>query len=60
MDLNEIICYCQNVTKGMIRDAVEKGAHTLEEVQEVTGAGTVCGACIDNIQLVIEQLANEK
>lgn len=35
MDLNKTVCYCMNVTNGMIKDAVESGATTLEEVQEI-------------------------
>ena len=54
MDLNETICFCNDVTIGMIKDAVDSGAKTLEDVQAQTGAGTVCGGCLDNIQAVID------
>lgn len=60
MDLDKTVCYCMNVTNGMIKDAVESGASTLEEVQEITGAGTVCGACIENVQHLIDQFVNER
>lgn len=56
MDLNEIVCFCNDVTIGMIKDAVDAGAKTLEDVQVETGAGTVCGGCLDNIQAVIDDL----
>lgn len=49
-----------NVTNGMIKDAVESGASTLEEVQEITGAGTVCGTCIENVQHLIDQFVSER
>lgn len=49
-----------SVTNGMIKDAVDAGADTLEEVQEATGAGTICGACLDNMQHLIEQLVSER
>lgn len=55
MDLNETVCFCNDVTKGMIKDAVDAGAKTLEEVQEATGAGTVCGGCLDDVQTVIDE-----
>lgn len=55
MDLNETICFCNDVTIGMIKDAVDSGAKTLEDVQAQTGAGTVCGGCLDNIQAVIDE-----
>jgi NAD(P)H-nitrite reductase large subunit len=40
--MEEIICYCGNVTKGEIETAISKGARTLKDVQEATGA------CIGN------------
>lgn len=54
MDYDKIVCSCMGVTNGMIKEAVEAGASTLEEVQEATGAGTVCGACNDDIQHLID------
>ena len=60
MDLDKIVCNCQSVTNGMIKDAVDAGASTLEEVQDATGAGTVCGSCIENIEHLIEQFVNER
>ena len=60
MDLEKIVCYCQNVTNGMIKEAVDAGANTAEEVQDVTGAGTVCGGCVENIQHLVEQFVKER
>ena len=60
MDLEKIVCNCMNVTNGMIKDAVNAGATTLEEVQETTGAGTVCGACIEDVQRLVEQFVKER
>ena len=39
MDRDEIVCNCMGVTAGEIQDAIEGGASTVEQVQEVTGAG---------------------
>lgn len=58
MDLEQTICFCMNVTARMIKDAVDSGAHTLEEVQEITGAGTVCGSCIDEMEQLIKELVS--
>lgn len=44
-----------NVTNGMIKAAVDAGAKTLEDVQEATGAGTVCGSCIENIRHLVDE-----
>lgn len=60
MNLDKTVCYCMNVTNGMIKDAVENGAATLEEVQEITGAGTVCGTCLENVQRLVEEFLAEK
>mgnify|MGYP001050881728 CR=1 FL=1 len=60
MDMNKIVCYCNNVTIGMIKEAVDSGASTLEEVQEITNAGTVCGSCINDIQHLIEEFLKER
>ncbi len=60
MNLDEVICFCQNVTSGMIKNAVDNGATTLEEVQKITGAGTVCGSCVANVQRLVEQFAAKR
>lgn len=60
MDLDKIVCYCTNVTNGMIKEAVDAGADTLEEVQQITGAGTVCGACLENVQQLVDALVRER
>ena len=60
MDLDKVVCYCQNVTNGMIKDAVDHGANTLQEVQKITGAGTVCGSCLENVQHLVEQFVAER
>lgn len=60
MNLDKIVCSCLGVTNGMIKDAVDSGANTLEEVQEITGAGTVCGACIEDVEHLVEQFVKER
>lgn len=41
---NEMICWCNGVTAGTIRQACRDGAETLEAVKQATGACTV-GNC---------------
>lgn len=60
MDLNEVICSCFQVTNGMIKDAVDAGANTLEEVQEATNAGNACGACLDEIQEAVSAFVAQR
>lgn len=38
--MEEIICYCKNVGKEEIEFAIERGAKTLKNVQQKTGACT--------------------
>ena len=59
MELDKIVCNCRGVTAGMIKDAVEDGAANLEEVQEKTGAGTVCGGCLSNVKQLVEEFTAE-
>lgn len=60
MNLDKVVCNCLNVTIGMIKDAVDAGASTLDEVQDATGAGTVCGACIENVEHLVEFFVKER
>ncbi len=59
MNLDKIVCNCLGVTAGAIKDAVDCGARTLEEVQEATGAGTVCGACLDDVRRLVDEFVAE-
>ena len=43
------------ITAGEIREAIEKGAKTVEDIQEATGAGTVCGGCISDIEKLLKE-----
>ena len=38
--MEELICYCNNVTKAQIETAISKGAKTLKDIQKSTGACT--------------------
>lgn len=60
MNLDKVVCYCLNITNGQIKDAVYAGANTLEEVQAATEASTVCGACTDNVQHLIDHFIKER
>jgi Fe-S cluster assembly protein NifU len=51
----EIICECLRVTKAEIRQCVNDGLTTLEDVQARTKAGTACGGCLEGIRRAIEE-----
>ena len=45
------ICHCNEIMRSDIVKAIkEKGLKTVEEVQEATTAGTICGGCIPDIE----------
>ena len=60
MDMEKTVCYCMGVTNGAIKDAVYAGANTLEDVQMETGASTVCGACMENVQRLVDFFVKER
>ena len=60
MDFDKVVCSCLGITVGMIKDAVDSGASTLEEVQNKTGASTICGACTDDVQRYVDYFATER
>lgn len=60
MNYEKIVCNCLGVTNGMIKEAVDAGASTLEEVQNATGAGTVCGACLDDVERLVAFFVSER
>lgn len=56
MKRDQIICPCLDITAGQIMDAYKEGAKSVEAIKEVTGAGTACGACLDEIEELIQSL----
>jgi nitrite reductase (NADH) large subunit len=40
-----LVCNCERVSKGELEAAITRGAHSVEALCEVTGAGRVCGSC---------------
>ena len=55
--MSEIICPCFEVSRDEIENAIrEKGLKTVEEVGEVTNAGTGCGGCQEQIQEILDEI----
>ena len=42
--LDETVCWCSNVSKQSILDAIQNGARSMDDIRRVTGAGIV-GRC---------------
>ncbi|MGE4232737.1 MAG: (2Fe-2S)-binding protein [Bacteriovoracia bacterium] len=55
------ICFCHGVDEDEIRQAIRKGAHTIEAIQSETLASTGCGGCsLDVEQILKEELEKIK
>lgn len=42
MEENELVCYCDHVTKAEIIEAMKNGAKTLADIKRMTGACCSC------------------
>ncbi|WP_158862132.1 nitrite reductase large subunit NirB [Leifsonia sp. AG29] len=49
-----LICSCNNVTAGSVREAVGEGCHDLGELKACTRAGTQCGSCVPLVKKLLE------
>lgn len=55
-----IICTCMEITTSQIKDTIrKKSLKSIESVQDETSAGTVCGACVDDIYIMLEEINGE-
>ncbi len=51
---DHIVCWCNNVTAGEIRDVLRTGqAHDLAEVQRCTRATGGCGKCLPTVTALV-------
>ena len=51
------ICHCNGIMKSEIVQVIkEKGLKSVEEVGEATGAGTICGGCIPDIEDILKDV----
>lgn len=58
MDKLTKVCLCKAIPRSKIKAAIKGGAHSLKEVQKITGAGSGgCGGrrCSPKIEDLIEQ-----
>jgi ferredoxin-NADP reductase/CRP-like cAMP-binding protein len=52
---SEIVCDCLQVRRGTLRQVIEQGGRTVEDLVEATGASTVCGSCKVRLQEMVGQ-----
>ncbi|WP_349828152.1 nitrite reductase large subunit NirB [Brevibacterium litoralis] len=50
-----VVCSCNNVTAGSVRDAVCEGNHDLASVKACSNAGTQCGSCVGLVQKIADK-----
>jgi bacterioferritin-associated ferredoxin len=50
-----IVCVCNNISDREIRQAVELGLTTMEELRRDLGVSTCCGQCFDCAEEILGQ-----
>lgn len=63
MDKLTKVCVCSSISRATIKKAIQNGAHTLEEVQRATSAGSRgCNGkkCNEKIQNLINEYLSSK
>ncbi len=60
IDPDTKICHCRKLTAGDIANAIREGAETFQQLQEATGAATVCGRCKQKAQECFESLRGQE
>lgn len=51
----KLVCLCNLVSEAEIMSALKKGARTTREIQQLTSAGTSCGRCLVQIDMMVEE-----
>lgn len=51
----KLVCSCNNVGDGNIREMIEKGCDDFNELCDQTGAGTGCGSCKPEVKAILKQ-----
>jgi NAD(P)H-nitrite reductase large subunit len=57
---NKVVCGCFNVTELDIKNAINNGAKSYEEVQVATKVGTGCGGCLVSSEALVNELLIRK
>ncbi|CUU48229.1 (2Fe-2S)-binding protein [Clostridium beijerinckii] len=57
---NKIVCGCFKITEQDLRNAINNGASSFEEVQAITKVGTGCGRCVNGNKDLVNRLLLDK
>ncbi len=49
------VCICHGITDNQIREALDRGAASLSDVQAHVPVGGCCGRCLPTAQAVVEE-----
>ena len=53
---DNIICHCMDVSEHEIVDAIKnKEAISVQDIMDITGAGTGCGSCIGDLEDILKR-----
>jgi bacterioferritin-associated ferredoxin len=50
-----IVCICHGINEKTLREAVDAGATTMNDLRAQTGVATCCGKCTDCAQCVLDE-----
>ena len=53
--LGKLVCSCNNVGAGNIRNKINEGCNTLDDLCTATGAGMGCGSCKPEVKRLLEE-----
>lgn len=53
--MDKMICPCKKVTRSDVLRAMAEGARTFKDIKKVTGAGSKCGKCEDDIRKLLKK-----
>ena len=48
-----LVCHCARVCDRTIRECLDRGARSIDDVGQACGAGTVCGGCRPTIGALV-------
>lgn len=56
MNSQDVVCACNNITVGDIKDYLKRGVNTYEQLQKDTDIGLYCPPCEEESRIIFEEL----
>ena len=51
-----IVCICRGIADRHLEALVASGAHTVQQVEQLCGAGGDCGSCREEVERIVERV----